>query len=203
TTFVGREAELRDAGELLATTRLLTLTGPGGTGKTRLSLQLAATVAHEYDDGTWFVALEPIRDPALVASRISTTFGLAETPSMSPRDQLVEWLAERKLLLVLDNFEQVIDAAPVVAELLRAAPKLRIIATSRAALRVSGEQEYPVPGLPVPIDLLALSDLEKLNLTSEERAVAAETVTQYEAVRLFIARAKAVRNDFQVTNENA
>src|SRR4029079_2112948 len=105
--------------------------------------------------------------------------------------------------LVLDNFEQVIDAAPVVAELLRAAPKLRIIATSRAALRVSGEQEYPVPGLPVPIDLLALSDLEKLNLTSEERAVAAETVTQYEAVRLFITRAKAVRNDFQVTNENA
>ena len=203
TSFVGREAELREAGELLATTRLLTLTGPGGTGKTRLSLQLAASVAHEYDDGTWFVPLEPIRDASLVASRIATTFGLAETAAKTPKDQLIEWLAERKLLLVLDNFEQVIDAAPVVAELLRAAPKLRIIATSRAALRVSGEQEYPVPGLPVPIDLLALSDLEKLNLTSEERAVAAETVTQYEAVRLFITRAKAVRNDFQVTNENA
>jgi predicted ATPase/class 3 adenylate cyclase len=203
TSFVGREAELKEVGELLATTRLLTLTGPGGTGKTRLSLQLAANVAHEYDDGTWFVTLEPVRDASLVASRIATTFGLAETSTKSPKDQLVEWLAERKVLLVLDNFEQVIEAAPVVAELLRAAPKLRIIATSRAALRVSGEQEYPVPGLPVPIDLLALSDLEKLNLTSEERAVAAETVTQYEAVRLFIARAVAVRPDFVVTNENA
>jgi predicted ATPase/class 3 adenylate cyclase len=203
TTFVGREADLKEAGDLLSETRLLTLTGPGGTGKTRLSLQLAANVAHEYDDGTWFVALEPIRDPALVASRISTTFGLAETPSKSPRDQLVEWLAERKVLLVLDNFEQVIGAAPLIADLLRAAPKLRVIATSRAALRVSGEQEYPVPGLPVPRDLLALSDLEKLNLTSEDRAIAAETATQYEAVRLFIARALAVRPDFQVTNENA
>ncbi|HEX5014536.1 MAG TPA: adenylate/guanylate cyclase domain-containing protein [Candidatus Limnocylindrales bacterium] len=204
TTFVGREAELKEAAELLATTRLLTLTGPGGTGKTRLSLQLAASVAHDFDDGTWFVALEPIRDPALVASRISTTFGLAETPSMSPRDQLAEWLAERKVLLVLDNFEQVIGAAPLVADLLRSAPKLTIIATSRAALRVSGEQEYPVPGLPVPRDILALSDLEKLNLTSDERApLAADAVTQYEAVRLFIARALAVRPDFQVTNENA
>jgi predicted ATPase len=203
TTFVGREAELKEAGELLATTRLLTLTGPGGTGKTRLSLQLAASVAHEYPDGTWFVPLEPIRDPALVASRISTTFGLAETPTMSPRDQLAEWLAERKVLLVLDNFEQVIGAAPLIADLLRAAPKLTAIVTSRAALRVSGEQEYPVPGLPVPRDLLALSDLQKLNLSSEERAVAVETITQYEAVRLFITRALAVRPDFQVTNENA
>jgi predicted ATPase/class 3 adenylate cyclase len=202
-SFVGREAELRDAGELLANTRLLTLTGPGGTGKTRLSLQLAANVAHEYDDGTWFVPLEPVRDPALVASRISTTFGLAETPTMTPRDQLVEWLAERKVLLVLDNFEQVIDAAPLVADLLRAAPNLRVIATSRAALRVSGEQEYPVPGLPVPVDLLALSDLEKLNLSGDERATVVETVTQYEAVRLFITRAVAVRPDFQVTNDNA
>jgi predicted ATPase/class 3 adenylate cyclase len=203
TSFVGRDAELKEASELLATTRLLTLTGPGGTGKTRLSLQLAADVAHEYDDGTWFVALEPVRDPALVPSRIATTFGLAETAAKSPRDQLVEWLTERKVLLVLDNFEQVIDAAPAIADLLRAAPKLRVIATSRAPLRISGEQEYPVPGLPVPVDLLAMSDLEKLNLTSEERLVAAELVTQYEAVRLFITRALAVRPDFEVTNDNA
>jgi predicted ATPase/class 3 adenylate cyclase len=203
TSFVGREAELREASELLATTRLLTLTGPGGTGKTRLSLQLAANVAHEYDDGTWFVPLEPIRDPALVASRIASTLGLAESAAKSSRDQLVEWLAERRVLLVLDNFEQVIDAAPIVSDLLREAPRLRVIATSRAPLRVSGEQEYPVPGLPVPRDLLALSDLEKLNLTSQERAVAVEAVTQYEAVRLFITRAVSVKPDFQVTNENA
>jgi predicted ATPase/class 3 adenylate cyclase len=203
TSFVGREAELEEASELLGTTRLLTLTGPGGTGKTRLSLQLAANVAHEYEDGTWFVALEPVRDPSLVAARIATTFSLAETASKSPRDQLVEWLAERHVLLVLDNFEQVIDAAPVVADLLRSAPKLRVIATSRAALRVSGEQEYPVPGLPVPRDLLALSDLERLNLTSDERAQAVDAVTQYEAVKLFIARAEAVRPGFKVTNDNA
>ena len=203
TSFVGREAELESAARLLETTRLLTLTGPGGTGKTRLSLQLAANVADEYEDGAWFVALEPIRDPSLVASRIASALNLVETASRSAHDMLVEWLADRHVLLVLDNFEQVIDAAPVVSDLLRASERLTIIATSRAALRVSGEQEYPVPGLPVPRDILALSELEKLNLPQGERDVAAEAISQYEAVRLFIARAVAVRPDFQVTNVNA
>src|SRR5262249_1622401 len=99
--------------------------------------------------------------------------------------------------------EQVIAGAPVVADLLRAAPNVSIIVTSRAPLRVSGEQEYPVPGLPAPVDVLALSDLEKLNLPSESRKLDALAVTQYEAVRLFIARAVRVRPDFRVTNENA
>jgi predicted ATPase/class 3 adenylate cyclase len=203
TSFVGRDAELETAKRLLEATRLLTLTGPGGTGKTRLSLQLAANVADEYEDGAWFVALEPIRDPSLVASRIASALSLVETASRSARDMLVEWLADRHLLLVLDNFEQVIEAAPVVSDLLRASGRLTIIATSRAALHVSGEQEYPVPGLPVPRDILALSELEKLNLPQGERDVAAEAISQYEAVRLFIARAVAVRPDFQVTNLNA
>ena len=203
TSFVGRETELREATALLARTRLLTLTGPGGTGKTRLSLQLAAGVADQFVDGAWFVPLEPIRDEGLVPSRILTALGLVEGGARSARDQLVEWLGPRQALLVLDNFEQVISAAPLVADLLRSCERLAVIATSRAALRVSGEQEYPVPGLPVPRDVLALSDLEKLNLPRDERGLIADVISQYEAVRLFIARAVAVRPDFTVTNENA
>jgi predicted ATPase/class 3 adenylate cyclase len=203
TSFVGRDAELREAGDLLRTTRLLTLTGPGGTGKTRLSLQLAADVAERFADGIWFVALEPVRDPRLIAATILTTLGLVEAGGRPARDILIDWLADREVLLVLDNFEQVIDGAPVVAELLRGAPRVSIVVTSRAPLRVSGEQEYPVPGLPAPRDVLALSDLEKMNLPAGDRLLDAEAATQFEAVRLFIARAVAVRPDFRVTNENA
>jgi predicted ATPase/class 3 adenylate cyclase len=203
TSFVGRQTELRAAADLLRTTRLLTLTGPGGTGKTRLSLQLAADVSDRFPDGVWFVALEPIRDPAMVAATILTTLGLVEVAGRTARDVLVEWLAGREVLLVLDNFEQVIDGAPVVTDLLRAAPRVSVIVTSRAPLHVSGEQEYPVPGLPAPRDVLALSDLERLNLRPEDRRLDAGAITQYEAVRLFIARAIGVRPDFQVTNDNA
>ncbi|HET7029991.1 MAG TPA: adenylate/guanylate cyclase domain-containing protein [Candidatus Limnocylindrales bacterium] len=203
TSFVGRDAELGEAAALLRTTRLLTLTGPGGTGKTRLSLQLAADVSERFPDGVWFVALEPVREPALIAATILTTIGLVERGGRSARDIVAEWLAPRRTLLVLDNFEQVIDGAPIIADLLRAAPNLSAIVTSRAPLRVSGEQEYPVPGLPTPRDLLALSDLEKMNLRDAERRLDAAAITQYEAVRLFVARAVSVRPDFQVTNDNA
>ena len=203
TSFVGRDAELAEAARLLGTTRLLTLTGPGGTGKTRLSLQLAANVAEGFPDGVWFVALEPVRDPALIAPTILTTLGLVESGGRTARDIVFEWLADRRALLVLDNFEQVIDGAPVVADLLRAAAQVSVVVTSRAPLRVSGEQEYPVPGLPAPVDVLALSDLEKLNLPATARHLDAADVSQYEAVRLFIARAVGVRPDFRVTNDNA
>ncbi|HEY3165135.1 MAG TPA: adenylate/guanylate cyclase domain-containing protein [Candidatus Limnocylindrales bacterium] len=203
TSFVGRETELKEAAELLRSTRLLTLTGPGGTGKTRLSLQLAADVSDRFPDGVWFVALEPVRNPGMIDGTILTTLGLIEAAGRSARDILVEWLAGREALLVLDNFEQVIDGAPVVADLLRAAPRISVIVTSRAPLRVSGEQEYPVPGLPAPRDVLALSDLEKMNLRPEDRQLDAIAITQFEAVRLFIARAVGVRPDFQVTNLNA
>ena len=203
TSFVGREAELAEATRLLSTTRLLTLTGPGGTGKTRLSLQLAASVSDQFEDGVWFVALEPVRDQSLVASRIAEALGLVETADRSARDLLAAWVTGRHALFVLDNFEQVIEAGPIVADLLRAGDRLSIIVTSRAPLHVSGEQEYPVPGLPVPRDLLALSELEKLNLPAGERDIAPAAISQYEAVRLFIARAVGVRPDFAVTNENA
>ena len=203
TSFVGRNAELAEAERLLESTRLLTLTGPGGTGKTRLSLQLAANVSDGYPDGIWFVALEPVRDPGLIAGTILTTLGLVESGGRSAREILAEWLAPKQALLVLDNFEQVIDGGPIVSELLRGAPRLAAIVTSRAPLRVSGEQEYPVPGLPAPVDVLAMSDLEKMNLPAGDRRLDAANATQYEAVRLFIARALAVRPDFKVTNENA
>ncbi len=203
TTFVGRAAELEEAAGLLSGTRLLTLTGPGGTGKTRLSLQLASTVADDFPDGAFFVPLEPIRDPMLVPSRIATAVGVAENGSRPITDTLSAWLRDRRLLLVLDNFEQVAAAAPLVSDLLRAAPEVKCIVTSRAALRVSGEQEYPVPGLPTPPDLSQLSGLDRLHLSAESRAMDPVTLGQYAAVRLFIERAVAVRPGFMVTNANA
>ncbi len=203
TTFVGRDAELDDVAGLLATTRLLTLTGPGGTGKTRLSLQLAARVSDDFADGVYFVPLEPIRDPMLVAPRIATTVGIAEGTARPIADSLADWLRDKAVLLVLDNFEQVSAAAPVIADLLRAAPKIKAIVTSRAALRVSGEQEYPVPGLPVPPDPSQLSGLGRMSLPGETRLIDLATLGQYAAVRLFIERAVAVKPGFAVTNENA
>lgn len=203
TTFVGRERELADATALLEGTRLLTLTGPGGTGKTRLSLQLAASVSERFPGGVFFVALEPVREAALIVPRIARVVGLAETGSRSAADVLAEWLANRRVLFVLDNLEQIPDAGGVVADLLRSAPELSIVATSRAALRVSGEQEYPVPGLPVPPDLDRLSSLERARLPMALRERDPEALGQFESVRLFVARAAAVRPDFALTAANA
>jgi predicted ATPase/class 3 adenylate cyclase len=203
TSFVGRERELAEAGALLEANRLVTLTGPGGTGKTRLSLQVAANAAERYPDGIFFVGLETVREPALVASRIASAIGLSESGNRPADVVLREWLAAKHVLLVLDNFEQVLAGGPVVVDLLRDAPGASALVTSRAPLRVSGEQEYPVPGLPTPPDLSNLSSLELANLPAEARTVDAATLTTYESVRLFIARATAVRPDFRVTNENA
>ncbi|MFL5715309.1 MAG: adenylate/guanylate cyclase domain-containing protein [Chloroflexota bacterium] len=203
TTFVGRDAELDEAEQLLATTRLLTLTGPGGTGKTRLSLQLAARVSDDFPDGVFFVPLEPIRDPMLVAPRISTALGITEGGTRPIGETLAEWLRDKRLLLVLDNFEQVVTAGTLVADLLRAAPDVKAIVTSRAVLHVSGEQEYPVPGLPAPPDPSHMSGLDQLSVAGEMRIIDPVTLGHYGAVRLFIERAVAVRPGFVVTNENA
>lgn len=202
TSFVGREAELRTACDLLSANRLVTLTGPGGTGKTRLSLQVAAAGVDDYPDGVFFVPLETVRDPALVLSRIAGEIGLAETGARSARDILVDWLGQKEALFVLDNLEQVLDVGPIVADLLRAAPGLKVLATSRAPLRISGEQEFPVPGLPVPPDPGPLGGYERA-LFADAAALDPARLSTYEAVRLFIARARAVRPDFAVTNENA
>ena len=143
TTFVGRQDELDEARGLLETTRLLTMTGPGGTGKTRLSLQLATMVADRFPDGVFFVPLEPIRDPMLVAPRIATAVGVVEGGSRPVTELLDEWLSTRRVLLVLDNVEQVIDAAPVIADLLRAADGLTVIATSRAPCACPASRSTP------------------------------------------------------------
>ena len=203
TTFVGREREVAEARELLDGTRLLTLTGPGGTGKTRLSLQVAAAAADRFPDGIWFVALEPVRDRELVAPTIARTLGVAHGRDRTALDLLAEHIGERRVLLVLDNFEQVVAAAPVVAELLRRCPRLVCMVTTRIALRVSGEQEYPVPGLPAPPDPSRLSELERLDLPRELRDLDVATLQGFEAVRLFVARAAAVRPGFAVTDANA
>ena len=168
--------------------RLLTLTGPGGTGKTRLGLQVAADLLDEFSDGVFFVALASITEPELVASTIARALGVKESAEQSLMEGLKNYLRDKHLLLVLDNFEQVLEGAPLVRELLVACPKLKVLATSRIPLRLYGEQEYPVPPLSLP-DPGVMPPLEAL--------------TQYEAVRLFVERARAVKADFQVTNENA
>jgi predicted ATPase/class 3 adenylate cyclase len=203
TSFVGRERELADAGRLLESNRLVTLTGPGGTGKTRLALQVAANTAERFPEGIFFVALETIREQMLLESRIASAIGLAESGARPIGDVLREWLAGKHVLVVLDNFEQVLVGGPIVADLLRDAPGLSVLVTSRAALRVSGEQEYPVPGLPAPPDLSQLSKLELASLPAAARRIDAASLSTYESVRLFIARAMSVRPDFRVTNENA
>ena len=148
TTFVGREREVREVAELLGRSRLVTLTGPGGTGKTRLAIGSAGRVRHRFPDGTWFVDLAPVRDPGLIPSAIAGAVGVRESPDVPILDMLREHLRERQLLLVVDNLEQLLpDGADTVAGLLKTAPGLRVLVTSREVLRITGEQEYPVPPL--------------------------------------------------------
>ena len=188
TSFIGRDDQVREAKQLLARSRLLTLTGPGGTGKTRLSLEIAANVLDQFPDGVYFVPLSAIHDPELVPSAIAQALSISTTGQRRPIDALIDHLREKRTLLVLDNFEQVLDAAPVASQLLEGSAGLRVLVSSRAVLRVSGEQEFPVPPLGLP-DLKALPGLAALS--------------QFEAVRLFIERAVAVKPDFKATNENA
>jgi predicted ATPase/class 3 adenylate cyclase len=188
TTFLGREQEIAEVDELLGRSRLLTLTGPGGTGKTRLSIEVARGAMLRFPDGAFFVELAPITEPALVIATIAQTLKLPERAGRSALDRLVDHVGAQTMLLVLDNFEQVTEAAPDVSALLTACPHLTILTSSRQALRVSGEQEYAVPPLRLP-DPLHLPPLAQLS--------------QYEAVALFVERARTVKADFAVTNENA
>jgi predicted ATPase/class 3 adenylate cyclase len=187
TSFIGR-AEIEAAAALLRGVRLLTLTGPGGTGKTRLVLQLAAELAEDFPDGVFFVALDPVTDPDLVPSTIATGLGLGSTSAEPPLERIIDYAAHRRVLLVLDNFEQVVSAAPIVGRLLREAPDLKVAVTSRLPLRISGEHEFPVPPLALP--------------ESTDDASAAAAVRS-EAVRLFVERAMAVQPSFTLTDENA
>jgi predicted ATPase/DNA-binding XRE family transcriptional regulator len=197
-SFLGREREIAELSALIGRPdrRLVTLTGPGGTGKTRLALQVAAAVAAEYPDGVWFVDLAPISDPQQVAPAIMQALGIRELPDRTPQERLAQWLAPKQLLLVLDNFEQILNAAQLVVTLLQAAPQLTILVTSRVPLRLRGEQEYPV--LPLGLPSISVQAFERSNAQTLNT-----DLTQYESVRLFIERARAVRPDFQVTNVTA
>jgi predicted ATPase len=166
-------------------------------------LQVAAAAAENYPDGVWFVALEPVRDPGLVPSTIGRILGAQNSSTHPALETLVDAIGERRQLIVLDNFEQVLAAGPIVADILRRCPNVTFIVTTRSALRISGEQEYPVPGLPAPPDISRLSEMERLNLPRAIRELDADFLNQYEAVRLFIARAVAVKPGFTVTNANA
>ncbi len=188
TSFIGRERELAQAKRLLADSYLVTLTGPGGSGKTRVCIALAAAVAGDYPDGVYFVPLAPVRDPGLVPSTIARSIGLQDARDRSLMEHLVSQLCGRQLLLVLDNFEHLLAAAPIVTRLLQETSAVRILVSSRSSLRISGEQECPVPPLAVP---------------GEEARPTAASLAACESVRLFAERAAAAVPGFAVDDESA
>lgn len=189
TSFVGREKELADVKELLQHAHMLSLLGPGGTGKTRLSIQAAAEMLQDYPDGAWLVELAPIMDPLLVPRAAAVTLGLRDEPQRPIVDMLCDFLHDKKMLILLDNCEHLVEASARLADqILHAAPDVRVLASSREALGIAGEVTYRVPSLGLP-DRDALPPLEAM--------------TQYEAVRLFIDRATSAVQSFAVTNESA
>ncbi len=160
TSFIGREQELVELGQLLERHRLLTITGPGGIGKTRLAIELAQRQRDAAPDGTWFVALDEVDDAAVVRSAIARTIGLFDGPERSAADALLPYLADRSALLILDNFEHLVGATADVTAILRASAATRVVVTSRAPLRIAGEQEYPVH----PLETAASGPQESVDL---------------------------------------
>lgn len=190
TPLVDREKEFEALRDLVHRddVRLITFTGPGGTGKTRLALEVASGLTDNYPAGVFFVSLASVTDATLVAAIIVSTLGIMEKGGQSIENTLKEFLGDKRILLLLDNFEQVIAAAPLAAELLRDCPLLKILVTSRAPLRIGGEHEFPVPPLTLP---------------NPEQLPSMDMLLSYPAVTLFVQRAQAVRPDFVVDQENA
>ncbi len=190
TPLIGREREVATASALLRRTevRLLVLTGTGGIGKTRLGLQVATELLEDFPAGVCFVSLAPLRDPALVAPNVAHTLGLSEATRGPVVDHLKAYLREKQLLLLLDNFEQVVTAAPLLTELLAACPKLKMLVSSRAMLHVHGEHEFVVPPLALP---------------DPKHLPESEALSQYASVALFLQRARALKPEFHLTSTNA
>jgi non-specific serine/threonine protein kinase len=197
TPLVGRTEEITAVSALLndSAARLVTLTGAGGVGKTRLALEVAAALRDRFADGVWFVGLAHVRDPALVIRTIADRLGVPEAGDQVVAAGLVAHLASRELLLVLDNFEQVTAAAPLLIELLGAAPGITILVTSRERLRVRGEQTVTVAPLPLPL-AASERDEERVRLLSPDVAMSSP------AVQLFVERAQAVQSDFALDQHN-
>ncbi len=194
TSFVGRERELAEIRGLLASTHLLTLTGTGGCGKTRLAVKLGETVLADFADGVWLVELAPLAEPGLIPHFVATAVGVREIAGRDLTPVLVDGLRARHLLLILDNCEHLIsDCAQIAETLLRGCPHLRIVATSREILGASGETVWRVPSLPVP-------DPRQLPSAPADRA---ETVASADAARLFVERARQAVSGFRVTPDNA
>lgn len=191
TSFIGRESQVEEIGRLLQKVRLLTLTGAGGNGKTRLALQVAAELLEGYPDGVWFVELAPLCDPALIQQTVATVLGIREQAGQSILQTLLNRLQPRRLLILLDNCEHLLaECATLTANLLRSCPNISILATSREPLGIAGEMTYRVPSLSLP--------------AQQGRQVATiESVNRCEAARLFVERALLVRPDFAVTSQNA
>jgi predicted ATPase/DNA-binding CsgD family transcriptional regulator len=187
THFVGRRRETAEVKRLLQTSRLLTLTGAGGTGKTRLALRVVSELLDEFADGVYFVDLAPLSDHTLVAKAVAVAIGVMGSPQEPLPDTLKRALAERELLLLLDNFEQVIEAAPFVSELLAAAPRLKVLVTSREVLRLSGEQGYPVPPLSLP----------------SRNGLSIQQIIESEAVALFVQRVQMMLPQFEIDHNSA